>query len=314
MPARPGQFLTVRLHPDPEPAPLLRTYSLSGAPGRGELPDQRQTRSRTARRASYLHTAAPRRRRHRGGRAARLLRAAPGRSPRRADQRRGRGDAGAGDAARARRRALGAAGVVAARRSQSRRARLRARRRSACSPSSRDAHRIVCYSHPGPTRPGASTSPDGSPARCSSRPAFRPTPTSTSAARRRSCTTSPPPLSRAGWHPSGSAPRCSDRPTRSRPASPTRPARSPHPPAGAPGAGPIDLVRPQQPVGRVGSVLREPARARGGLRRPGAVVVPDGRLPHVRDRARQRRGQLPARPARTASAGHRPDLLFPARR
>ncbi len=33
-PAQPGQFLTVRLHPDPEAAPLLRTYSLSGAPER----------------------------------------------------------------------------------------------------------------------------------------------------------------------------------------------------------------------------------------------------------------------------------------
>jgi ferredoxin-NADP reductase/MOSC domain-containing protein YiiM/ferredoxin len=31
-PARPGQFLTVRLRPDPEAAPLLRTYSLSGVP------------------------------------------------------------------------------------------------------------------------------------------------------------------------------------------------------------------------------------------------------------------------------------------
>ena len=31
-PARPGQFLTVRLRPDPGAVPLLRTYSLSGAP------------------------------------------------------------------------------------------------------------------------------------------------------------------------------------------------------------------------------------------------------------------------------------------
>ena len=31
-PALPGQFLTVRLRPDPATAPLLRTYSLSGAP------------------------------------------------------------------------------------------------------------------------------------------------------------------------------------------------------------------------------------------------------------------------------------------
>ena len=32
MPAQPGQFLTVRLRPDPEAAPLLRTYSLSDLP------------------------------------------------------------------------------------------------------------------------------------------------------------------------------------------------------------------------------------------------------------------------------------------
>ena len=32
VPARPGQFLTVRLRPDPGAAPLLRTYSLSGEP------------------------------------------------------------------------------------------------------------------------------------------------------------------------------------------------------------------------------------------------------------------------------------------
>lgn len=32
VPAQPGQFLTVRLRPDPRAAPLLRTYSLSGAP------------------------------------------------------------------------------------------------------------------------------------------------------------------------------------------------------------------------------------------------------------------------------------------
>lgn len=32
-PARPGQFLTLRLRPDPAGRPLLRSYSLSGAPG-----------------------------------------------------------------------------------------------------------------------------------------------------------------------------------------------------------------------------------------------------------------------------------------
>jgi len=35
VPAHPGEFLTIRLRPDPGAAPLLRTYSLSGAPGTG---------------------------------------------------------------------------------------------------------------------------------------------------------------------------------------------------------------------------------------------------------------------------------------
>ena len=38
LPPRPGQFLTLRLHPDPARPPLLRSYSLSGAPG---APDYR---------------------------------------------------------------------------------------------------------------------------------------------------------------------------------------------------------------------------------------------------------------------------------
>ncbi|MGV9253118.1 MOSC domain-containing protein [Streptomyces sp. NPDC003697] len=33
--ALPGQFVTVRMHPDPDRAPVIRSYSLSGAPGAG---------------------------------------------------------------------------------------------------------------------------------------------------------------------------------------------------------------------------------------------------------------------------------------
>lgn len=42
---------------------------------------------------------------------------------------------------------------------------------------------------------------------------------------------------------------------------------------GRTGRGSIDLVQPQQPVGGVGSILLGPGGARGGLRRPGQVVV-----------------------------------------
>ena len=64
----------------------------------------------------------------------------------------------------------------------------------------------------------------------------------------------------------------------------------------------------------VGPVLRQPARVRGGLRRPRPVGVPDGRLPRVRDRADKRRGQLPARPARAACARQRTHPLLAAPR
>ena len=40
--ALPGQFLTLRLHPDPAERPLLRSYSLSGPPGARRLPHQCQ--------------------------------------------------------------------------------------------------------------------------------------------------------------------------------------------------------------------------------------------------------------------------------
>ena len=108
------------------------------------------------------------------------------------------------------------------------------------------------------------------------------------------------------------AKRSSGPPTRERPAS------SPRPSAlrirllrAGPGAG--YLIQPQQPVGRLGPGLRQPPRVRGGLRRPRAVEPPDRRLPHVRDRAGQRRGQLPARPARATRARQRAHLLLPAR-
>ena len=53
-PAQPGQFLTLRLHPDPAGPPLLRSYSLSGPPG---APDYRISVKRESRGAAsqFLH-------------------------------------------------------------------------------------------------------------------------------------------------------------------------------------------------------------------------------------------------------------------
>ncbi|MEP7022407.1 MAG: hypothetical protein ABJB47_01050 [Actinomycetota bacterium] len=70
--------------------------------------------------------------------------------------------------------------------------------------------------------------------------------------------------------------------------------RSPHPPAGQPGPGPLISFSRSKFVGHVGPSLRQPPRVRRGLRRPRQVQLPQRRLPHVRDRAGQRRGQLPA--------------------
>ena len=55
VPARPGQFLTVRLHPDPSVAPLLRTYSLSGLPD-AESYRISVKREPEGRASGYLHT------------------------------------------------------------------------------------------------------------------------------------------------------------------------------------------------------------------------------------------------------------------
>jgi ferredoxin-NADP reductase/MOSC domain-containing protein YiiM/ferredoxin len=54
-PALPGQFLTVRLRPDPNAGPLLRTYSLSGAPN-GESYRISVKREPHGAASGYLHT------------------------------------------------------------------------------------------------------------------------------------------------------------------------------------------------------------------------------------------------------------------
>ena len=54
-PSRPGQFLTIRLRPDSEPAPLLRSYSLSGPPdGDGYRISVKREAHGAA--SGYLHT------------------------------------------------------------------------------------------------------------------------------------------------------------------------------------------------------------------------------------------------------------------
>jgi ferredoxin-NADP reductase/MOSC domain-containing protein YiiM len=53
--ALPGQFLTVRLHPDPAGRPLLRSYSLSGPPGASDYRISVKRESRGAA-SQFLHT------------------------------------------------------------------------------------------------------------------------------------------------------------------------------------------------------------------------------------------------------------------
>ena len=189
-PAQPGQFLTVRLHPDPGAAPLLRTYSLSG------LPDDESYRISVKREphgvaSGYLHTRLRAGDMIEGRRATRLVRAAPRRSPGGADQRRGRRDPGARDASRPGGRASDASGVVAARSSQRRRAPVQARGACAARAAARrPPHRLL--QPPQRRKIATSTSPGGSRPKCSARPASRPTAISTCAAPDRSCATSPP--------------------------------------------------------------------------------------------------------------------------
>ena len=131
--AAPGQFVTVRLQPPGASEPLVRSYSLSGPPGRCPVSHQRE--GRAARRSR-----SGRARRHRGRRphrrrgTARPVRPRRGSvtvPPGRARQRGRRCDAGARDAARAQRHRDHARRLVGARCPQSGRTRLRRRGRPA---------------------------------------------------------------------------------------------------------------------------------------------------------------------------------------
>ena len=82
------------------------------------------------------------------------------------------------------------------------------------------------------------------------------------------------------------------------------PARTPHPPAGEPGSGPtIEFARSDLAI-PWSERLREPARARRGLRRARPLVVPHRRLPQLRDDAHRRRASTttPTRSSRPPTA------------
>src|SRR3954469_21463550 len=92
------------------------------------------------------------------------------------------------------------------------------------------------------------------------------------------------------------------------------PARTPHPPAGPPGNGPDDRVPPQQPRRPLEPRLHQPARARRSLRRTGPLVMPDRRLPQLRDDPHRRQARLQPRPGRAPRRRKRSHLLFTATR
>jgi hypothetical protein len=89
-------------------------------------------------------------------------------------------------------------------------------------------------------------------------------------------------------------------------------ALPPHLPAGPPGDGPeVAFSRSGLTVrwgAGYGSLLELAKRA------VPPVVLPNRRLPHLRDRADVRNGQLLPGPRRRACRGQRPDMLLPALR
>ena len=301
--AGPGQFVTVRMRPDadgrPAPAQLLAVRPSR----RRRVPHQRQARG--PRRGQRLPARDARGGRHaRDRRAARSLRAQSRRRPGRARQR-GRGrDAGARHAPRPRRRQRSRRPIWWLHGARNRgRAPLRRRGRRPLA-SLPDAHRLVCYSAPGPLdRRGRRLRRAGSPSparssttrRCPSTSDLLPLWSHAVHARRRRR------AGRSRGH-ARSDPRGgvrserSDQPGRRRRDRP----EPPHAPVGPVGPGPDVSFSPQQPHGHVGPRLRQPARAGRGVRRPREVVVSQRRVPHVRDGPAQRHRRLPAGPDRSA--------------
>ncbi|MGY4470629.1 hypothetical protein ACVWWK_006338 [Bradyrhizobium sp. LB9.1b] len=90
------------------------------------------------------------------------------------------------------------------------------------------------------------------------------------------------------------------------------PQKRAHSPAGAPGPGPmVSFVRSGLNVCWGPAYASLPGAGRS-LRRPRALVVPDRRLPQLRERTDRGSGQLRAGSTRPASGGQRPDLLLAA--
>ena len=92
------------------------------------------------------------------------------------------------------------------------------------------------------------------------------------------------------------------------------PPRAPHPPAGRLRERPDDRVRAQQPRHPLEQRLRQPARARRSMRRTRPLVVSHRRLPQLRDDPHRRRSRLQPRSGRTPRRRQRAHLLLTATR
>ena len=280
--ALPGQFVDrLRLRARPSRRPV-RSYSLSGPPRRRgyRISVKREADGSVS---GYMHTQGPRRRHG-------------GRSPRRAGRSSSRPatsrcccvSAGIGVTpvlamlhALARREPPARSGGCTARATG--RAAVRRRGPARCSPGCRNARRIVCYSRPvAADAPGATTTGRHWPR--SLRLGVPPDARRTCAGRPRSCDDVTAALTDRGCRGRPHPHRAVRRRQRSPPASPPthRPPAASTRRAGGQRAG--GHLRPQRPHRRLGPRLRQPAGHGRGLRRPGPVVLPDRRLPHLRDR------------------------------
>ena len=116
------------------------------------------------------------------------------------------------------------------------------------------------------------------------------------------------------WTRRACAPRCSVPVPASTPGIAAGPVTPPHPPDGEPGDGPgVTFARSGLTVPWRDDV-RQPARARRGLRRPDPLVMPHRGLPHLRGRPARRDGDLRPAACRPARRRQRAGLLFSAQR
>ena len=314
-PARPGQYLTLRLQPDEQERSVLRNYSLSGPPGADYY---RITVKREQRRRRQRLPAHPDRgwRPARDRSTARHLHPRPDPRARTADQRRHRGNPGPRHAPRAGDGAFRPRDLVAPRRTQQPRPLLRRRgpRAPRFAPKRADPRLLQPPTAQTTSKVATSTAPVVSPHRCSPNSSHRETPRHTSAGRHHSWRRSAP-----AWPRSASTPhRHPHRAVRAR----TRPdsRHRSNADADAPPTRrrtrkrPDDRVRAQQPRNPVERRLREPARTRRSMRRTRPLVVPHRRLPQLRDDAHRRHRRLQPRPSRTPRRRQRTHLLLTAAR